>query len=96
MFLQSKGLRSLLHGLGHTYVLTTIFSRSTKEQQATAAANGDPNSPFVPSAYPKQEQLLYTKIESLMKEQFKCHRCALDFDRHWVNSMLRTAKVKDD
>jgi rubredoxin len=66
-----------------------------EKQQATAAANGDPNSPFVPRAYPKQEQLLYTEIERLMKE-FKCHRCALDFDRHWVNSVLRIAKVKDD
>jgi hypothetical protein len=38
----------------------------------------------------KQEQL-YNDIERLMKA-FKGHRCALDFDRGFVNSHLREAK----
>ncbi len=36
---------------------------------------------------PKQE-LLYTEIERLMKS-FKGHRCALDFDRGFVNTVLK-------
>ncbi|KAI2493716.1 hypothetical protein MHU86_20820 [Fragilaria crotonensis] len=71
-----------------------------KQHQRAAARwveNEDQNSlaqrttPFIP----KQEQLLYAEIERLMKA-FKCHRCALDFDRGFVHSELRNAKIKGD
>ena len=37
-----------------------------------------------------KQELLYYEIERLMKA-FKGHRCALDFDRGFVNSQLREA-----
>jgi acid stress-induced BolA-like protein IbaG/YrbA len=37
----------------------------------------------------KKQQLLYTEIEKLMKD-FKVHRCALDFDRGFVNAELKS------
>jgi hypothetical protein len=43
------------------------------------------------SSFPNQI-LLYTEIERLMKA-FKGHRCALDFDRGFVHSELRNAKI---
>ena len=36
----------------------------------------------------EQQQLLYSEIERLMKA-FKVHRCALDFDRGFVNAELK-------
>ncbi len=46
-----------------------------------------------------KQELLYTEIERLMKS-FRGHRCALDFDRVFVNSVLKeevmTAEVQDD
>jgi hypothetical protein len=42
---------------------------------------------------PKQE-LLYTEIERLMKA-FKGHRCALDFDRGFVNSELKEEATRE-
>ena len=44
---------------------------------------------------PMQRQLLYTEIERLMRA-FKGHRCALDFDRGFVNSQLREARNRKD
>ena len=38
-----------------------------------------------------KQELLYTEIERLMKA-FKGHRCALDFDRGFVNSQLKKGK----
>ena len=35
-----------------------------------------------------KQQLLYKKIEQLMK-RFKAHRCALDFDTHFVLTVLK-------
>ncbi len=43
---------------------------------------------------PKQE-LLYTEIERLMKA-FKGHRCALDFDRGFVNLELKKEEAHAD
>ena len=48
--------------------------------------NGDP---------PKQQELLYSEIERLMKA-FKGHRCALDFDRGFVHAELKEAKAEDE
>jgi hypothetical protein len=62
----------------------TATSTDKEDQNSSAAA---------PSVSPKQE-LLYTEIERLMKA-FKGHRCALNFDRGFVNSELRNAKVED-
>jgi hypothetical protein len=42
----------------------------------------------------KKQELLYNEIERLMKA-FKGHRCALDFDRGFVNLQLIEAVVKD-
>lgn len=38
----------------------------------------------------EQQPLLYNEIERLMKD-FKVHRCALDFDRGFVNAELKCA-----
>jgi hypothetical protein len=38
-----------------------------------------------------KQELFYNEIEMLMKA-FKRHRCALDFDRGFVNSHLREVK----
>jgi hypothetical protein len=43
----------------------------------------------------KKQELLYNEIERLMKA-FKGHRCALDFDRGFVNSQLIEAVVEDE
>jgi hypothetical protein len=40
------------------------------------------------SALSQKQELLFTKIEQMMKD-FKVHRCALDFDRGFVNSELK-------
>ena len=36
----------------------------------------------------EKQQVLYSEIERLMKD-FKVHRCALDFDRGFVNAELK-------
>jgi hypothetical protein len=41
-----------------------------------------------PAAVCPKQELLYTEIERLMKS-FRGHRCALDFDRGFVNSILK-------
>jgi hypothetical protein len=45
-------------------------------------ANGSDGTPAA------KQQLLYKKIEQLMK-RFKAHRCALDFDTHFVLTVLK-------
>ena len=42
----------------------------------------------------EKQQLIFLEIERLMKE-FKTHRCALDFDRGFINSSL-SVKVEDN
>jgi hypothetical protein len=44
---------------------------------------------------PKQQELLYSEIERLTKA-FRGHRCALDFDRGFVHSELKEAKMPKD
>jgi len=43
---------------------------------------------------PKNQELLFSEIERLMKA-FRGHRCALDFDRGFVNAQLKEI-VKDE
>jgi hypothetical protein len=74
------------HHLEQQHQLAAPATASTdKEDQNSSAA--------APSVSPKQE-LLYTEIERLMKA-FKGHRCTRDFDRGFVDSELRNAKVED-
>ena len=51
--------------------------------------NANPNSDDR-EATPKDQELLYSEIERLMKA-FRGHRCALDFDRGFVHSVLKEA-----
>ena len=44
---------------------------------------------------PRQELLSFSNIERLQKA-LKGHRCALDFDSGFVNSMLKEAKKAND
>ena len=63
------------------------------QMQLAKAANRDPN--LSPTDQIVYEQLLLDEIQRIMKA-FKGHRCALDFDRGFVNSVLKTAKVKEE
>jgi hypothetical protein len=47
-----------------------------------------------PIAVLPNQELLYTEIERLMKA-FKGHRCALDFDRGFVNSELKEEATRE-
>ena len=53
-------------------------------QASVSAASADPMLP--------NHQLLYNKIQSVMKE-FKCHRSVLDFDRGFINAALKKDAV---
>jgi hypothetical protein len=63
------------------------------EEHATLAEVPVPPADFVPN--PKHQELLYTEIKRLMKD-FKGHRCALDFDRGFINSELKEAKDENN
>ncbi len=83
------------------YVCTYHHLQQEQEKQHQQAAsrrveNKDQNSLSQQTTplFPKQV-LLYTEIERLMKA-FKGHRCALDFDRGFVHSELRNAKIEGD
>ena len=75
------------------------LNQEQKEQAAEAGAdqnsvsNTGSTTPVAGIPPPKQE-LLYAEIERLMKA-FKGHRCALDFDRGFVHSELRNAKMEE-
>jgi hypothetical protein len=56
----------------------------------TTAAGASGGSNTSNSMVTEKQQLLYSEIERLMKE-FKVHRCALDFDRGFVNGELKCA-----
>ena len=43
----------------------------------------------------KKQVLLYSEIERLVKD-FKTHRCALDFDRGFVNAELKEATQRNN
>ena len=85
------------------YICSSTHHHLNQEQKKQAAeAGADQNSvsntrstiPVAGIPPPKQE-LLYSEIEWLMKA-FKGHRCALDFDRGFVNSEFMDAIVKMD
>jgi hypothetical protein len=48
-----------------------------------------------PNPHPRKQELLYNEIERLQKA-FRGHRCALDFDRGFVNSELKREKTTND
>ena len=41
----------------------------------------------------EKQVLVYSEIERLVKD-FKTHRCALDFDRGFVNAELKVATMQ--
>jgi hypothetical protein len=60
------------------------------ENTAAGASGGSNTSNTSNSMVTEKQQLLYSEIERLMKD-FKVHRCALDFDRGFVNAELKCA-----
>jgi hypothetical protein len=79
--------------------ICTYHHLEQQHQHASAPVIEDPNSSPTASSlssvapippHTKQE-LLYSEIERLMKA-FKGHRCALDFDRGFIHSELKSAK----
>jgi hypothetical protein len=76
------------------HVLQQEQEKEHKQAVSRRVENEDQNSlsQRTTPLFPKQQVLLYTKIERLMKA-FKGHRCALDFDRGVVHSELRNAKI---
>ena len=64
------------------------------EQQKQRAVSQNSND-CEAAQQPKQEELLYSEIERLMKA-FKGHRCALDFDWGFVHSELKEAAAKNE
>ena len=78
--------------------ICTYHHLEQKSQQNKAAdaiaVDENSTSDAAPAGALKQE-LLYSEIERLMKA-FKGHRCALDFDRGFVNSELKEATGKKD
>ena len=70
------------------YICTYHHLEQVQSGPAAAATGVDPTADL-----PKQE-LLYTEIERLMKA-FKGHRCALDFDRGFVNSELKEEATRE-
>ena len=71
------------------YICTYHHLEQVQSAPAVASTGVDPI-----AVLPKQE-LLYTEIERLMKA-IKCHRCALDFDRGFVNLELKEEANKRD
>ena len=79
------------------YICTSHHLEQMSLQNKAADAitvNENSTSDAAPAGALKQE-LLYSEIERLMKA-FKGHRCALDFDRGFVNSELKEATGKKD
>ena len=71
-----------LSARARAYICTYYQLAKTTE----AGASGGSNS--TNSLVTEQQPLLYNEIERLMKD-FKVHRCALDFDRGFVNAELK-------
>ena len=57
---------------------------------AAGASGGSNTSNSMVTDFTEKQELLYSEIERLSKE-FKVHRCALDFDRGFVNAELKCA-----
>ncbi len=82
--------------------ICTYHHLNQEQKKRAAEAGADQNSvsntgsttPVAGIPPPKQE-LLYSEIERLLMKAFKGHRCALDFDRGFVHSELRNAKMED-
>ena len=75
------------------YICTYHHLEQQQQHEAAAAAVGvAPAALLVPTR--PTEELLYCEIERLMKA-FKGHRCALDFDRGFVHSVLKEATAED-
>jgi hypothetical protein len=71
------------------------LEQQQQHEAAAAAATAAGVAPPATLAVPKpKEELLYSEIERLMKA-FKGHRCALDFDRGFVHSVLKEAAAED-
>jgi hypothetical protein len=66
------------------YICTYYSIANTPAAGASGGSNANN------SMVTKKQPLLYSEIERLMKE-FKVHRCALDFDRGFVNGELKCA-----
>ena len=54
-----------------------------------------PGAIVAPFAAPPKQELLYPEIERISKS-FKCHRCVLDFDLGFVNSVLNEEVMLED
>ena len=73
-----------LSARARAYICT--YYQLAKTTEAGASGGSDTNNSLVT----EQQPLLYNEIERLMKD-FKVHRCALDFDRGFVNAELKCA-----
>jgi hypothetical protein len=81
--------------------ICTYHHLNQEQKKRAAEAGADQNSVLntgsttpVAGIPPPKRELLYSEIERLRKA-FKGHRCALDFDRGFVHSVLRNAKMED-
>jgi hypothetical protein len=63
-----------------------VFTQFLLGQKTWVGSGGSTNK----SMATEEQQLLYSEIERLSKD-FKVHRCALDFDRGFVNAELKCA-----
>ena len=73
-----------LSARARAYICTYYHLAKTTEAGASGGSNTNN------SLVTEQQPLLYNEIERLMKD-FKVHRCALDFDRGFVNAELKCA-----
>jgi hypothetical protein len=61
--------------------MCTYYGLALKEAQEQQQGEDE-------AAAPKLQQIHFQEIERLMK-RFRTHRCALDFDRGFVNAIMR-------
>ena len=79
LYIQSQKVRAIWYRLSKD--ATLVFQE--QQQQTVVDAEEDNN---CTSSY--HQQLLFSEIQRLMKE-FKTHRCALDFDKGFINVILK-------
>jgi hypothetical protein len=70
--------------------MCTYYWLALKEAQEQQQAVGEDE-----AAAPKRQQIHFHEIERLMK-RFRTHRCALDFDRGFVNAVMRETEKAPD
>ena len=75
--------------------LTVILSKTTQKKAADAITDNENSTSNAAPAGSLKQEILFSEIERLMNT-FKGHRCALDFDRGFVNSKLKEAAEKKD